>query len=242
MFDAIRAVLFDFDGTLIQQTIDFGAMRHRVLQVVERHGLDAAPYATMHVLELIERVETRLDATCAGAGGCFAEEAHAVVTAVELAAAEGAEPFAGVPELLLWLRDAGYRVGIVTRNCRLAVERVLARRPLARDVLLTRDDVARVKPDPEHLLVALERLGVPPEDAVMCGDHPMDVMAGKRAGTATVGILSAALSADGFAGVGPDLVLPSVVDLAPYLRQRRLQAPDGRADGCRGSLGIPDGD
>lgn len=220
MFDAARGVLFDLDGTLLRGAIDFEQMRLEVLGVVERFGLAPEPFRTLPVLELVERAMADLDAREAGTGSRFARTAHEMVTAIELAAARDAQVYPGVPELLLWLREAGFRVGIVTRNCRLAVERALARRPLARDVLLTRDDVARVKPDPEHLLAALRCLGVPPAAAVMCGDHPMDVVAGRAAGTATVGILSEGLPADRFARVHPDLVLSSVVELRRYLPPR----------------------
>lgn len=220
MFESARALLFDLDGTLIHQTIDFERMRVVVLDVVSRHGLAPGPFRTMHVLELIDRAAADLDAREAGAGARFVVAAQEVVTAIELAAAEGAEAYLGVPEFLRRLRQAGYRVGIVTRNCRPAVERALTRRPLACDVLLTRDDVPRVKPDPEHLLAALRHLGVPAQGAIMCGDHPMDVIAGRRAGTATVGILSPGLPADRFDGVHPDLVLPSVVGLQCHLPHR----------------------
>jgi phosphoglycolate phosphatase len=222
MFDAARGVLFDLDGTLIQQTIDFEQMRLDVLRVAERFGPVPAPFVTLPVLELIAHVVADLDAREAGAGSRFAQAAQEVVTAIELAASEGAAAYPGVPEFLLWLRRAGFRVAIVTRNCREAVEQALARSSLACDVLLTREDVARVKPDPEHLLVALRRMDVPAADAVMCGDHPMDVMAGRRAGTATVGILSGDLPADRFAEVHPDLVLSSVTGLRHYLPR---QAP-----------------
>lgn len=225
MFDAARAVLFDLDGTLIRQTIDFEEMRRDVLGVARRFGL--RPSAEVPVLELIERAVIELEAREAGAGPRFVAAAQEVVTAIELAAAEGAEAYPGVPEFLRWLREAGYRVGIVTRNCRPAVDRVLARCSLSYDVLLTRDDVERVKPDPEHLLAALRRLGVPPCHAVMCGDHPMDVTAGRRAGSATVGILPDGLPADRFAAVAPNLVLPSVTELRQHLPPR--------APCCRGA-------
>lgn len=221
MFESVRAVLFDLDGTLLRQTIDFDRMREEVLCLVGRFGLEPEPYRAMHVLELIDRVGAALDARRPGDGPRFALAAQEVVTAIEVAAAEGAEAYPGVPEFLVRLREAGFGVGIVTRNCRPAVERALASHMLACDVLLTRDDVARVKPDPEHLRVALMHLGVPAAEAVMCGDHPMDVIAGRRAGAATVGILSDGLPADRFAEVHPDLILPSVVKLEPYLGQRR---------------------
>jgi phosphoglycolate phosphatase len=108
-------------------------------------------------------------------------------------------------------------VGIVTRNCRLAVEQILARTPLWHDVLLTRDDVPHVKPDPRHLQTALDRLGVAGVQAVMCGDHPMDVLAGKRVGARTVGVLQAGVDASYFAEVPPDLVVLGVPEVLAYL-------------------------
>jgi len=228
MFDAARAVLFDLDGTLIQQTIDFEQMRLEVLQVAEQFGRVPAPFASLPVLELIDRVVADHDAREEGTGSRFARAAQEVVAAIELAAAASAAAYPGVPEFLVWLRRAGFRVGIVTRNCREAVEQALARSSLACDVLLTREDVTRVKPDPEHLLVALGRMGVPAVDAVMCGDHPMDVIAGRSAGTATVGIQSGDLPADRFVQVHPDLVLSSVTELRRHLPR---QAPAGTGAG-----------
>jgi len=136
---------------------------------------------------------------------------------IELEAAEGAEVFQGVPEMLQVLAERGWRVGIVTRNCRPAVERVLAKLPLHHDVLLTRDDVARAKPDPAHLLAALDALGVSAAQAAMCGDHPMDVLAGQRVGALTVGVLSPGLTPDYFLDVHPDLVVSRVTDLLAHL-------------------------
>ncbi len=121
------------------------------------------------------------------------------------------------PPLLARLVESGRKVGIVTRNCRPAVERVLAATPLTHHVLLTRDDTPFVKPDARHLLAALAALGVAPEQAAMCGDHPMDVAAGRQAGTRTVGVLGLDGIALAFAAARPDLLVRSVAELGPVL-------------------------
>ncbi len=213
----VRAVLFDFDGTLITQQIDFGRMRSEVLEVVARYGVDPEPLQSMYVLELIRMVHERLDDETPPQGARFEAEASAVIASIELEAAKSAHPFAGVVEMLRTLRDRDYRVGIVTRNCRLAVEQILASRAMHHDLLLTRDDVPHVKPDPRHLSTALEALNVPPESAVMCGDHPMDVLVGKRVGTATVGVLPVGKTREYFGDPTPDLILLRVTELLDYL-------------------------
>jgi phosphoglycolate phosphatase-like HAD superfamily hydrolase len=48
--------------------------------------------------------------------------------------------------------------------------------------------VRRHKPDPEPVLVALERLRATPDEAAFVGDSPFDVGAGKAAGVFTVAV------------------------------------------------------
>ncbi|HHX63316.1 MAG TPA: HAD family hydrolase [Chloroflexi bacterium] len=215
LFRHVRALLFDFDGTLVEPGIDFGLMRRRVLDVVAAWGVDPAPLRALPALEAIARVEAVLHDDEAREG--FVARCHETILEIELEAAERVRPYAGVPDLLRALADRGLRVGIVTRNCRPAVESILAREPLYHDVLLTRDDVPYVKPDPRHLLSALEIVGVPAACAVMCGDHPMDVQAGQAVGAVTVGILQEGVGSEYFREVGPDLVLSRVTDLSDYL-------------------------
>jgi phosphoglycolate phosphatase len=215
MFTAIRAVLFDFDGTLVEQHIDFALMRRAVLQLAVRYGLDAAPLASMYALELVAHAEHLLGDGAGGRGRAFAAEAQQAILDIELEAAAEARPFPGVRDLLGRLPPL--RVAIVTRNCRAAVELVLSRHHFPYDVLLTRDDTPHVKPDPRHLLAALQLVGVPGEQAVMCGDHPMDVLVGKRVGARTVGVLPAGAAPDYFADAHPDLIVHSVAELGPYL-------------------------
>ena len=213
----VRAILFDLDGTLVEPSIDFEHMREVVLGIVVRYGMAPEPFRTMHVLELVASVRSRLEVTDGDAAGRFVAETARAILDIELEAAGRVSPYAGVSEMLATLKRRGYAIGIVTRNCRAAVERILGRVPLMHDVLLTRDDVPEVKPNPRHLLAALCKLGVAGQDALMCGDHVMDVIAGRRAGTKTAGILRPGVPPDYFEEVQPDLVLKQVTDLLAAL-------------------------
>ena len=59
------------------------------------------------------------------------------------------------------------------------------------DAIVTGDDVARVKPDPELYLLALARLGLEPHEAIVFEDAPNGVLAAKRAGIFTVAVPNA---------------------------------------------------
>jgi phosphoglycolate phosphatase len=222
----VRAILFDFDGTLVHLNIDFGRMREEVEAILPRYGLSLQGKEHLYTLELIEdSVETLAARDGPAAAAAFRHEAHDTVVAVEMEAAEQAEVHPGVPELLQELRDRGLRIGIVTRNCRAAVERILQRNALPHDALVTRDDVRAVKPQPEHLLTALRELEVQPEQTLIVGDHPLDVRAGRLAGVGTVAVLTGHSPAERFVPEEPDLILEEVSLLRDHLAQSRSK-PD----------------
>ena len=214
----LDAILFDFDGTLVEPSIDFGHMHDVVLAVVGRHGLDTELYRGMYVLELIDRARQQLARNDHGRAEAFVGDTDRAILEIEIEAAERVSAYPRVPQMLAGLKERSYGVGIVTRNCRAAVERVLQRIPMPHDVLLTRDDVTYVKPHPEHLLAALRVLRVGQGRALMCGDHVMDVLAGQRAGLMTAGVLRPGVEASYFDEAAPDVVLARVTDLCDHLR------------------------
>jgi len=214
----LDAVIFDLDGTLVQLTIDFDQMRAEVLEIVARYGVEMdAQRQGFLTLELIADVTSELNRRSPQQALRFEAEAKAAIEAIEVEAAQRADLFPGVPELLAWLRERGLKLGIITRNCRAAARAVLESLAPLMGVVLTRDDVPAVKPDPLHLRRALEALGVRGERSLMVGDHPLDVVTGEAVGAFTVAVLRPGEAPDRYADVSPDLVLGRVSDLLAFL-------------------------
>lgn len=155
----------DFDGTLFRLPVDIDALRAELgLEPDERLGDALQRY-------LDEGDTARLD----------------TVTRHECAAVAEGEFLPGATDLLAGLR--GTPAGIVTRNSRDAV--LLALGELADDLVdglavVGREDVRRLKPDPEGVLAVLAGYGARPEQAVLVGDTFHDVQAARAAGVCSV--------------------------------------------------------
>jgi HAD superfamily hydrolase (TIGR01509 family) len=85
---------------------------------------------------------------------------------------------------------------------------------------VTKDDVDASKPDPDLVSVALEKLGT--HDAVMVGDTPWDCEAARKAGIATIGLLTGGYSREELADAGARAVYRSPRELSERLAETDL--------------------
>lgn len=219
MFKDIEAFLFDFDGTLAVLNIDFSLMRQRVGEVLRHYQLDPADFRHLYILEAIDQAYATLVAAqrTADAEACY-QAAHQTIIDMEVACARESGLLPGAVELLRYLKNEGFRTGIVTRNCAAAVRIIFPEIDLACHAFLPRDFVQKVKPEPEHLWQALDKMGAVPERSVMIGDGVLDIMAGKQLQMKTIGVLTGNHSREALAKCQPDLILERVTDLLSYLK------------------------
>lgn len=95
-----------------------------------------------------------------------------------------------VETTLAALQKQGIRLAVVTTRSKRTSVRTLENAGIAKyfDVVVSGEDVTKLKPDPEPLLCALSKLGIAPAQAVMVGDTAADVLASKSAGIRTVAV------------------------------------------------------
>lgn len=105
--------------------------------------------------------------------------------------------FPGTQELVRELKARGQKVAIVTSRLRPTTMDGLDKYDLCDvfDCIVTADDTSKHKPDPEPVLIALQKLGSSPEESLMVGDTMFDIGCGQNAGVKTV-LVNWAMAAD----------------------------------------------
>ena len=213
----LKTVLFDFDGTLARLNIDFKEMRRSVLNLVSAYHAPTDGLGDLFVLEMIGAGADLISRRRPGHGKEFKEKALEMIAGIEIEGAKSGELFEGVRDMLSKLREREIGTGIVTRNCWDAVRVVFPDIRSFCDAVVTREEVIRVKPHPDHILSALKILKSRPEEAAMVGDHPMDIRIGKDVGAYTIGVLTGYSQADPLLEAGADLIIERASILVHYL-------------------------
>ena len=85
------------------------------------------------------------------------------------------------------------------------------------EAIISAQTAHRTKPHPAPIIWAAAKMGVSPENCLMIGDTTVDILAGKRAGAQTVGVLSGFGEEKELIEKGADLIIDSVADLPEIL-------------------------
>jgi phosphoglycolate phosphatase len=185
------ALIFDFDGTLVDTAPDLHAALNRLLAEAGRPAValdDVKAMVGEGAARLVER-------GFADTGGLPDGSAFSGLVARYLELyADGrhalTRPFSGVPSTLSVLAAAGYRFGICTNKPHQFTLEILDLLDLrARFAAVSAGDSLAVrKPDPRHLLAVLADLGAGPEEAVMVGDSAIDVAVARAADVPVIAV------------------------------------------------------
>ena len=185
-------MLFDLDGTLIDSgPIILASMQHAVRTVLGREipvdelGMHIGGQGIVAQMRAIdqEHADALLEAYKAHNDGLH----------------ETLEAFDELVAVLPGLKAEGRKLGIVTAKRHRTVGLALERFPALADefdVVVGFEDTERHKPDPEPVLLAIERLGGTRAESVYVGDSPFDIGAARAAGVYAVAV--------GWGGIHPD--------------------------------------
>ncbi len=207
----VRALLFDFDGTLT----DPGALDFRII----RSRLNCPE--DIPVLEFIESLPDPQRRSAA----------RRALAEFERRAAALSRPNPHAEQVVAQARKLGLKVGILTRNTLECVKIALDNfENLTLEdfhLVLTRDDKVAPKPAPDGILAAASFWGLPPEQIMVIGDFIFDIEAGRRAGCLTVWLDAGTVPADMRRQLDYDYRITGLDRLIPVI-ERHLPLDTGK--------------
>ncbi|WP_153731871.1 pyrophosphatase PpaX [Sporosarcina obsidiansis] len=212
----ITTLLFDFDGTLADTNeLIIATFQH----VLEQHfpgrfqREDILPFIGPSLHDTFSSIAPELTEQLITEYRVWNQANHDVLV----------NEFDGVADTLRQLHERGVKMAVVSTKKRDMVERGM--RLIGIDpyfeVVIGLDDVTNAKPDPEPLMLALERLNSTPAEALMVGDNFHDILGGQNAGVRTAGVAWALKGEDYLQTFKPDFMLHHISDLFALLEGER---------------------
>ena len=213
MAKPITTLLFDFDGTLL----DTNELIIRTFEhVLGNHSpgkyerIDILPFLGPTLHESFSSIDPKNTEALIEEYRAWNKSMHD----------ELSSEFDGVTETLKLLKTAGMKMAIVSTKRKDMVMRGLALLDVEGvfDEVIAMDDVMKTKPDPEPILLALERLGATADEALMIGDNYHDIEGGKNAGVRTAGVAWSAKGEAFLQTFNPDYMLQHISDLLQLVK------------------------
>jgi HAD superfamily hydrolase (TIGR01549 family) len=155
---ALRGIIFDLDGTLIDSQYDWNLIRRRI-------GVEDLP-----ILSHINSLK-----------GALKEQAMRILESFEKIATKRARLIQGMDRILATITKKGIKKAIVTNNSRKTVEYLIRKFNLSFDHIVTRDDGVW-KPSGAPLERAVETLRLQKEEVIYVGNSEHDRIAAEDAG------------------------------------------------------------
>ncbi len=211
----VEGIVFDVDGTLTDSIESYYEVFRRAMEKI------GVPVNRQEVLNpmafglpvwdwaIPKEIENREEKV---------RECKKLIPGIFTAVFSRVRPFAGLEDVLKKLSDRGIRLGVATSSWISAV------RPLQIHgmehyfrAFVTREDGFPLKPAPDSILECLRKLEVDPAAAIVVGDTPLDIRAGKAAGTITIGVLSGIGTREQLEAESPSIILDGVGQIVSIL-------------------------
>jgi phosphoglycolate phosphatase len=218
---AVKMVMIDLDGTLIDSAPDLAASANRMLQSLGMPTYEQAQVAQWignGVSRLVKRALTgemnaEPDAGLYERGYAVFLEAYAELVS------DQSRPYPGVVEGLEKLQAAGFQLACITNKAEAFTLPLLKDLGLDKyfKLIISGDTLAKKKPDPLPLLHACKHFGITPDHGVLIGDSINDTQAARNAGMPVILVPYGYNRGQDVRELEPEAVIPSLEQATEYL-------------------------
>ncbi|MCS7136123.1 MAG: HAD-IA family hydrolase [Nitrososphaerota archaeon] len=211
-----KAVIFDLDGTLVEFKLKINDAKLKIISRLRELGLDPG---NLSPEDSIQAIISKVTKTNGIVDKTFNEriksEVFSIMENFELEAALAPSPRGDALKVLTSLKSMNIMVAVATNSCKKASLLTLQKCGMLThvDVVVTRDDVERIKPANDLLKKALSLLGISSDEAVYVGDTTYDIEAAKSIGVKSVAVLGGVHSENMLAEKKPDFIIKSLSEL-----------------------------
>ncbi|MGQ4833402.1 MAG: HAD family hydrolase [Candidatus Asgardarchaeia archaeon] len=190
MLSEIEVIIFDLEGTLVENKIDFLEMKKEILSVLkEKYNINLSEmFLHKRVVEILDFLRDKLDNKKMSK---IFEDISKIADKYELVAAKNTVLKRDIKNILSELKKRNIKLALLTNDGKLATEQILNKFNLKEffDIIITRDDMNGLKPNPVGIEKIIKTLNVPKEKCVLVGDSKIDIEAANNAGIIAIGVL-----------------------------------------------------
>ena len=221
---AIKAVVFDLDGTIVDFNIDYKTVRADVMQFLTRQSFPSSVFSLQDgIFDMLKKAEIRMRSIGEDEQKIarLKDDALSIVSRHELKAAQTTDLMPGALETLKELKRRGLKMAIFTINSESSTGNVLRCLGLKDffEVVITRNSVREVKPNPAHLEATLKELDVEPKEAIVVGDSISDMKCARELGVIAIGVTTGISSPKELTRAGATYLVPSLTNMLPLIEQ-----------------------
>lgn len=185
---SIKAVFFDLDGTLLDSAPDFFIAMHRLMDEYQLPHIneDAIRATVSNGARALTTLAFGLHVDDLG----FSERHQRLLELYYEEMGNHCVLFPGIDTLLQRIKSENLYWGIITNKPSRFTDPILEKLTLPShpNLVICPDHVQNTKPDPEPMILACNKVGCTPAEAIYIGDHKRDIDCGNAAGSPTIAV------------------------------------------------------
>ena len=206
------AVLFDFDYTLadssrgVKECINYALQKLSIPLVSDEVLFKTVGLSLQETFKCLSGEEDQFKSS---------EFERLFVEKADMVMADLTEIYEEIPDFLEWLKVRNIKMGIVSTKFRYRIKSILSREKLLDlfSIIIGGEDVMLKKPDPEGLLLAIQKLNVSPSRTLYVGDSVVDAITANRANIPFIAVLTGVTSMEEFTEYSTLAVVDRIIGL-----------------------------